>query len=193
VRVRAPARISPHEMALDPGPVNPAWVVQGGAELLATLRSSDPDGAMWAWGADQHVRFWSRRQLHETLVHRFDLELALATEPTADPAVAADAIDEFLVNLSAAGAFSPGVKELTGDGSRLAFTELDGGRRWVVTLGDTGISLTPDQARADAELEADPLQLLLILYRRRALGDVPVTMSGDRDLLRFWLDHSALE
>ena len=180
-------------MNLDPGPATPAWIVEGGLGLLATLHSADPDEEMWAWGADQHVRFWSRRQLHETMVHRIDLELAGAIEPTAEADVAADAIDEFLVNLSAAATFSPGVRELKGHGGRLAFTELDGGRRWVVALEPDGISVGHHDLTVGAELEASALELLLVLYRRRPLREATVVRRGDPDLLHFWFDHSALE
>jgi uncharacterized protein (TIGR03083 family) len=193
VRVRAPVRIAASEMDFDRGPPTPAWVVEGGTGLVATLRDADPDGEMWAWGADQHVRFWSRRQLHETLVHRIDLELAESTEPAAEAGVAADAIDEFLVNLSPAATFSPGVRELRGHGRRLAFTELDGGRRWVVALEPDGFSVAGHDLTADAELEAGALELLLVLYRRRPPGEATVVRRGDLDLLHFWFDHSALE
>ena len=67
---------------------------------------ADPGSSMWAWGADQHARFWSRRQLHETLVHRCDLELAQSGRPSVPAHLAADTIDEFLDNLAA---FAEGV------------------------------------------------------------------------------------
>jgi uncharacterized protein (TIGR03083 family) len=193
VRNVATARVPPDQMGLDHGPVGATWIDEGGARLLVTLRSGDPDLGMWAWGADQHVRFWSRRQLHETLVHRIDLELALGLDPRADPAVAADAIDEFLVNLPAASAFSPGVEELRGTGDRLAFTELDGGRCWTVRLAPAGFSLVDDREPPDAELRAGALDLLVLLYGRRSMEDTPATVRGDHRLLRFWLDHSSLE
>jgi hypothetical protein len=147
---------------------------------------------MWAWGADQHARFWSRRQLHETLLHRIDLELAQGVEPHADAPVAADAIDEFLVNLPGAAAFSPRITELVGLGSRLAFTQLDGERRWVVMLGENGIAFMRDDELADVELAANTLDLLLVLYRRRRIDEVNFSLAGDQELLRFWLDRSAL-
>ncbi|HTW09903.1 MAG TPA: maleylpyruvate isomerase N-terminal domain-containing protein, partial [Acidimicrobiales bacterium] len=114
VRLRAPERIPGPRGDLEP---TASWVRDGGTALVATLRAADPDAGMWAWGVDQHVRWWSRRQLHETLVHRMDADLAAGAAPRADAAVAADAIDEFLVNLGAAAYFSPKVKELKGDGA----------------------------------------------------------------------------
>ncbi len=108
------------EAFADPGPPTARWLRSGGASLLGTLRAADPDAPMWAWGADQHVRFWSRRQLHETLVHRIDAELAGGLPSTVAPEVAADGIDELLVNLPAAARFSPKVANLRGDGRRLA-------------------------------------------------------------------------
>src|SRR5262245_6194050 len=52
------------------------WLAVGGETLVDTLRRADPDDPVWVWGADRHVRWWSRRQLHETVVHRVDAELA---------------------------------------------------------------------------------------------------------------------
>ena len=192
VRVRSQVRMSSHDMGLDAGPPSAAWILEGGTQLLVALRSCDPDAPMWAWGADQHARFWSRRQLHETLMHRIDLELAVGVEPRAASVVAADGIDEFLVNLPFAATFSPGVRELTGSGSRLAFKQADGDRRWVVVLGERGISYVHDDVPADVELVADTLELLLILYRRRQIDEADVSITGDGELLRFWLARSAL-
>jgi uncharacterized protein (TIGR03083 family) len=192
VRTRAQHRIPPDDVIGPGGPVGPSWILDGGATLVHTLRGADPDLGMWAWGPDHHARFWSRRQLHETVVHRFDLELALGTGPSVDAAVATDGIDEFLVNLPSAAAFSPGVDELAGLGSRLAFTALDGNRRWVVALDQRGVSLVDDGGEVDAELAAGAQELLLVLYRRRGIGEAAVSTTGDRALLEFWWEHSAL-
>jgi uncharacterized protein (TIGR03083 family) len=116
VRVAAPAYKSPDSMNLNRGPVNSDWIRSGGSQLLRTLRTGDPDQSMWAWGPDQHLRWWSRRQLHETLLHRMDVDLAGGHSPTCAPEIAVDAIDEFLVNLKSAAVFSPKVRELRGSG-----------------------------------------------------------------------------
>jgi hypothetical protein len=42
------------------------------------------------------------------------------------------------------------------------------------------------------ELAGSAWELLLVLYRRRTLHRADVSVVGDRDLLAFWLEHSAL-
>jgi uncharacterized protein (TIGR03083 family) len=58
------------------------WYVESRTILLDTLRQRDPDTTCYTISiTDKTVRFWHRRQLHETLVHLWDLESA--TEPRA--------------------------------------------------------------------------------------------------------------
>ena len=45
----------------------------------------------------------------------------------------------------------------------------------------------------DAEVAGGALDLLLVLYRRTPLADAAVSVEGDRSLVDFWIDHSALE
>jgi len=155
---------------------------------------------MWAWGQDQHARFWSRRQLHETLVHRMDAEMAMGVAPEADPAVAADAIDEFLVNLAPAARFSPQVANLRGQGASLLFSGTDAGRAWRVRLEPSGFDVGSADAGADeapfeaqATLSGPALNLLLVLYRRRPRAVPGLDLHGDQALVDFWLANSALE
>jgi uncharacterized protein (TIGR03083 family) len=193
VRVRAPHRISSSEMGLAAPQPTAEWLLAGGEGLVETLRAAGPDDHMWAWGADQHVRFWSRRQLHETLVHRIDVELALGRAPTGSPAVAADAIDEFLVNLSGAAYFSPRVKCLRGDGERLSFQASDEGREWSVTLVPAGFEVSGPVGSPHATVAGPALALLLVLYRRLPLDEAGVLTTGDRSLAELWWANSALE
>lgn len=189
----ADRRIAAGELPADRGPADPTWIRDGGARLLATLRRTDPNLAMWAWGADQHVRFWARRQHHETLVHRIDIQLATDGRPHVDDETAADAIDEFLVNLPAAATFSPRIDELKRAGGRLALRDSSTARRWVVRSDPSGARLTHDDGRVDVEFTVSGIDLLLSLYRRRSLDDVDGIVDGDEALLRFWLDRSALD
>ena len=193
VRLRSPVRITPSSVVLDEREVTPAWIREGGQRLVEELRASDPDDPMWAWGADQHVRYWSRRQLHETLVHRMDVELVSGLDVTASTVVAADAIDELLMDLNAAAAFSPGVRELRGDGQRLCVRETHTGNAWTIALHDGGFAVSRSSANGDATIVGPAVDLLLTVYRRIPLAASLVRVEGDEALAAFWLAQSALE
>ncbi len=192
VAVRAPERLSARDMGLSRGPVSAAWLAEGVGEALATLRASSPDVDMWAWGADQHVRFWARRLLHETLVHRVDLEDAMGVTSPIESSIAVDAIDEFLENLTCAGAFSPGVKNLTGSDDVLTF-RTDEGPAWGLRLTPHGFAVLEDSPPSDAVLRGPATDLLLTLYRRRTLHESACVTEGRRDLVTAWLANCALQ
>jgi uncharacterized protein (TIGR03083 family) len=192
VRHRAERRVSIAALGLEPCTINAEWIREGGQSLLSTLREADPEGPMWSWGADQHVRFWSRRQLHETLIHRSDLELAGGLSPKFDAAIAADAIDEFLENLAAAAAFSPEVAELRGRGESLVFVANDVDRAWTATLYPDAFEIRYGSANARAQVIGPAARLALLLYRRVSLEGSEVAISGNESLVDFWLAHSML-
>src|SRR5438876_4827024 len=96
---RSPERVSAKtiDLAVPAAPDGlAAWVRDGVATLTDACKAADPDDEMWAWGADQHVRFWSRRMLLETAVHRADLAFATGASPESGAATAVDGIDELL-------------------------------------------------------------------------------------------------
>jgi len=194
VRHESERRVSLTTLGLDESiPADSEWILDGGDALLSTLRSADPAAPMWSWGQDQHVRYWSRRQLHETAIHRCDLEIALGIESELDPAVAADAIDEFLTNLAPSAAFSTSVRYLRGNGEALVFGATDVDRAWTAVLARDSFAIQPGSSDAQAYLLGPASRLALLLYRRVELSDSGVTTNGSGDLVRFWLDHSGLE
>jgi uncharacterized protein (TIGR03083 family) len=198
VRTLAPERvpaasigISPPDDAADLRP----WLIDGGATIVGALREADPDAPVWAWGADQHVRFWSRRMVHETTVHRVDAEQAAGRPPAVDAVVAADGIDELLENLPCAAYFSPGVEDLRGDGESLALVATDHDAGWrIVLLPDRYDWSRADGSApaADVTVSGPVLELLLAVYRRRSPDDGGVAVEGDRSVLDRWLASSAL-
>jgi len=193
VRVRATTRVPSAEMDFARGPVNATWIRSGGESLLATLREGNPEEPMWAWGVDQHLGFWSRRQLHETFVHRLDLELAVGRTPVVDPLVASDAIDEFLVNLESAGDFSPEVREIRGGNELIRATVTDVAGTWTIQLLDSGFRLIDSTQTPQVELSGSAKDVLMVLLRRQAIADVNVALKGDRTLIDYWIAHSAFE
>jgi uncharacterized protein (TIGR03083 family) len=177
-----------------PEEVDAPWILAGGTALVTTLRAADPSHPMWAWGRDQRVGFWSRRQLHETLVHRIDLQLALGEDPVADVPIAADGIDEFLVNLAPAAVFSPKVTNLKGTGERIVVRAADDPGAWTITLDAGGFTIESGAAGTPvATMSGAALELLLVLYRRQSLESAAVSVHGSRERLEFWLANSALE
>ncbi|MCR8671099.1 maleylpyruvate isomerase N-terminal domain-containing protein, partial [Agrococcus sp. HG114] len=99
------------EEPLGRGPFDdlPALYAACAAELRETLAELDPDARAWALVDDGvpraertgTVRFWHRRQLHETLVHLWDLRTAVgepldAGGPAIDEAVWLDCLDEVI-------------------------------------------------------------------------------------------------
>jgi uncharacterized protein (TIGR03083 family) len=193
VRLRSPVRIARDAPTSLRDVVNPEWITEGGDRLIATLLAANPDDEMWAWGLDQHVRFWSRRQLHETLVHRMDLELAAEIEPRADSIIAIDAVDEYLSNLEKVAKHSPDLSLLRGHGERLAFRVSDSETLWSITLADDGFDLSRSEGTFDAEIIGSPVELLLAILRRRGVDQGAVEFRGNRRLVDFWLEHSAFD
>jgi uncharacterized protein (TIGR03083 family) len=193
VRLRSPVRIARETSVAERDAVSPKWISDGGELLVATMLAANPDDEMWAWGLDQHVRFWSRRQLHETLVHRMDLELAAQKSPRAESPVAIDAIDEFLSNIEKVGKHSPDLSLLRGHGEKLAFRVKDADTLWSITFGEDGFSVSSTDGTFDAELVGSPVDLLLVILRRREVDQGNVELKGDRQLVNFWLTHAAFE
>ncbi|WP_328314469.1 maleylpyruvate isomerase family mycothiol-dependent enzyme [Streptomyces sp. NBC_00442] len=180
----------------------PAWLRASSHVAADVFADTTLDAPMWVWGADPHARFWVRRMLFETLVHRVDAELALGSTPLIDPALAADGVDEFLVNLPFAASFAPRTSHLRGTGEGIRFRCTDRAGDWLVRLRPDGFGLDPipadaagvplaDTALADATVEGAAADLLLFLYGRLDLTTRALTSSGDEALLRHWVANSA--
>ncbi|MET9646334.1 maleylpyruvate isomerase family mycothiol-dependent enzyme [Streptomyces syringium] len=175
----------------------PDWLTASAAEAASTFEAVDPDAPMWAWGADQHARFWVRRMLFETLMHRVDAELALGLHPVIDHGLATDGVDEFLVNLPFAAFFAPKVDNLRGDGETLRFRCADTSGEWLVHLRPDGFDVEPKRGSteratsADAEIHAAAADLLQLMYGRLDRGADAFDVRGNEDLLTRWFANSA--
>ena len=171
----------------------PDWLAESAAVAADAFAATGPDVPMWAWGADQHARFWARRMLFETLLHRVDAELALGLRPVVDSALAQDGVDEFLVNLPFAAFFAPKVAELRGTGETIRFRATDGDGDWLVRLRPDGFGLAADGAAiaADATVSGAAADLLLLVYGRLQHDAAVFAVDGDQELLARWFANSA--
>ncbi len=74
--------------------------VRAHAELVDALAAAPPDLTCWTpWPARDGRAFWLRRQVHETLIHRTDVDNAVVRRELRDgtdldPQLAADGVDE---------------------------------------------------------------------------------------------------
>jgi uncharacterized protein (TIGR03083 family) len=195
VATGARARLSPRSLDLQLAEegATPAWLGRAIEPMMAIFRGCDPDASVWGWGADRHARFWPRRMLFETVVHRADVSFALGVDPDVDAAVAADGFDELLSNLPHAAYFAPGIADLRGDGERVAFRAIDVDIAWSIRLLAAGYSWDWSDGEADVTVSGRASDLLLLLYRRRAADDAGrFERAGDVALLDRFLTNTQL-
>ena len=196
VRLRTPERI-PRVEAEYSRPEGPddlvPWFRTGGRELVAMLGSCDADTPMWAWGPKHHVHFWSRRQLHETAMHRIDLALAGGALAELDREVARDSILELLDFIPSFGAVLPHLAELRGDGETIALRATDGDGVGTITLTQNGFRVDDDLGTTSASVAGSMSDLALVVSRRAPVDDPRIEVSGRTDVVDHWIAHSALD
>jgi uncharacterized protein (TIGR03083 family) len=152
------------------------WYAAGLIELVAVLRSTPPDAPAWHMSpaADKVAASWARRQAHELLVHRMDLEAAagVAHAPV-DAELAADGVDELLGIVVPRWAHT---EPLSSAVATVAVTCTDPARAWSVgVLRGTVTVGTERSGREEAHVQGPATQLLLHLWGRPA----DVTVEGD--------------
>jgi uncharacterized protein (TIGR03083 family) len=139
----------------------------GAARLADTLGEADQSDHCWTWAPQQQdVAFVTRHQVQEAAVHHWDAARAAGAAWDAEPAVAADAVDEFL-RFSVASDADPAEPAREPLAGTFVIRTTDTGEAW--TLADGGRSGTVSVTAGTAELpalEAPAAQLLLWLYGR---------------------------
>lgn len=171
------------------------WYVAKAEDLYAVLLATPADTPCWnfAFGAGD-AAFWQRRQTHEALVHGIDLALAGHHEVRLPAGIAADGVDEalgvFLHRMHRRGHAA----DLT---HPLCLRADDVDRSWVVEPAPRGT--VPAQHSAAENRPARPAPrvsdgdrpgadgltgpadaLLRVLWKRQALADADLEVTGDR-------------
>jgi uncharacterized protein (TIGR03083 family) len=158
----------------------PEWLEASAAGLADTLRHTDPGTGTWAWGADQHARFWARRMAHEAAIHRWDAQLAAGDPEPLDGELAVDGIDELIDNAP----FHPSVAALQGSGETIHAHAIDREGEWLFCLDPSGLIATREHAKGDVALRGTASDLSLVLHGR--LPPSAVETFGDTALLERW-------
>lgn len=174
------------------------WLEEGARKLAEELRATSPDTPMWTGFMDRRARFWARRVAHEVLVHRADATAAAEIDFEADPALAADCLDEWLEIVSSPLALEhrPTLGRLAArSGSTLHLHGTDGpgpdevpSTEWLITLRDDGIGWQHGHEKADVAVRGPVSDVLLVFQRRLPPTTERVQVLGDSGLLDLWLD-----
>lgn len=141
-------------------------------ELQHTLRELGPDAIGMTLLGPGPASFWRRRQLHETVVHLWDLRTAGGLRLDVDPAVWADTVDEVVTVMQPRQVRLGRMPRLP---STIGLDASDADQGWLLDSADGGPAVI--QVRAPASV------LALILWGRRSPDDVEVEISGDREAL----------
>ncbi|MEV1143263.1 maleylpyruvate isomerase family mycothiol-dependent enzyme [Micromonospora sp. NPDC049799] len=154
-------------------------------QLMTLLDALDPEAPAWNWAPQpKKAGFWPRRMAHETAVHRWDAQLAIAAGEPIEAKLAADGVSEVLDTWLPAGRrlnHGPwhGVVQLTAT---------DAGQDWFLRLRGEGVALLDtatifdhDDHHARAQVAGTASDLLLALWGRVSFDTLDVT--GERALL----------
>jgi uncharacterized protein (TIGR03083 family) len=162
-----------------------AWLRAGIEPMTKVFEAADPTAKVWGWGIDQHARFWPRRMLFESVIHRIDAQATIGETPSVDTDVAVEGIDEFLESVPAMMRWfdQPPPPRMVVHTVVLAST--DSPDVWRIRLTPTGPWWDRADGEADLRVEGPAATLLSRLYRRPSSAEP--TVVGDATLLDEWV------
>ncbi|MFI9248797.1 maleylpyruvate isomerase family mycothiol-dependent enzyme [Streptomyces sp. NPDC053069] len=167
------------------------WYLDSHRLLVDTLAAAPADVRCWTFHPAPNpspLAFWTRRQAHETTVHRYDAEAARGgTASPIAPDFAVDGIDELLRGFHA----RPKSRVRTPEPRLLRVRALGAGTDavWTVRLTDEPpVAVREETGAAEAELSGPADELYLALWNRRP---VPV-VSGDQALAALWREKGGI-
>lgn len=141
------------------------WYRDGVVALLDELERGDLGAPVFTWDGAQERRWWLRRLAHETAVHRFDVEHALAAASPVDADAAADGIAElfelFVPRGFDAVAFAD---DHGGRTMHLHCTDVEG--EWLVRFEADGVVVEREHAKGDVAVRGEASDLFLVLWNR---------------------------
>lgn len=163
------------------------WAQKGKDSFVAEVVAHESTDFAWSWTQDKTVAWVLRRLLHETLVHRWDLENAVGDTMPTDATVASDCIDEFLMS------FVVGRKsdnQLPAGSVHLHCTDTKG--EWMLKFSEQGIELTREHAKGDVAIRGKAEDLARLLWRRAILNADEFEVFGNSEVAEAFLSYPRL-
>ncbi|MEU1545838.1 maleylpyruvate isomerase family mycothiol-dependent enzyme [Nocardia sp. NPDC005745] len=169
------------------------WLSEGARLVLAAVDSTGAHVEVWTTlGTPRPVGWWIRRLTHEAVAHHADALLALGRPVSIEPAVAADAISEWL-DLLRVGLTRRAETVLPG-GATLHLRATDQGLgsdgEWFIRPSGPSIAWEHASTKATVAVRARAATLLLVLLGRIRPDGPGVEIHGDPSTLIRWLERT---
>ncbi|GAA3010057.1 maleylpyruvate isomerase family mycothiol-dependent enzyme [Actinokineospora diospyrosa] len=179
----------PDPLTADPGERDAwaGWLREGAEELIAAV--GDGTRVVWTFFGERPSRFWLRRMLADTTIHRADAAIATGRAHGVPATLATEVITEGLELLTspAAPQVRAALAGLRGTGETILLRSTDG-PGWLITRAPTGPTFTTtDGTAADVTATASAQDLLWLFSRRVPPTDPRITVTGDAAGLDDWL------
>ncbi|UDY37690.1 maleylpyruvate isomerase family mycothiol-dependent enzyme [Dermatobacter hominis] len=160
------------------------WFGDGAIGLANALDAAPLDAPTWTPFPipDPTIAVWLRRQTHETALHRWDAEAAVASPREMDPALAADGVDEYLEVIVPRKVERDGIVLPPGS-AHLHCTDTPG--EWTVEVVDGEYVLDRSHRKGDAAIRGTAEHLLLRLWGRD-IPDGSIEVIGDEAVASAW-------
>jgi uncharacterized protein (TIGR03083 family) len=202
-RITDPANL-PTELAVPPtGPDEwQAWLSKAAQRVASACSDDALDAPVFNPAADERsgTRFWLTSMLNEAVVHGLDAANAANRPADVNPDIAAALISNHLAMLTAPTwemQRSESAHAIRGTGQTLqllATDTTDSASAWFIERRPDGATWQPGTRPADVTVTGPARSLLLTLTRRLPLADheaTGISIVGDTDLARHWLDNTA--
>ncbi len=162
------------------------WFAEGADALVTALDERAADAPTWTPFPIEAptVSVWTRRQTHETSLHRRDAEAALGSVHPIAPALAADGVDEYFGVIVPRLVQRDGLTLPSSGSAHLHCTDTEG--EWTVEVVDGDYVVDREHRKGDAAVRGTAEQLLLRLWGR-SLPDDALEVHGDAEVAAAWL------
>ncbi len=161
-----------------------AWAAQQHTTLVSIFEGADRSLPYWTWlPGTTPFTMWTRRQAHETSIHRVDAELAAGSVSPFAPDFATDGVDELLLAM-----VGNRRKKLSVNAPQtLHLQATDISRTWTVVMSPKGFEMYQDQyADGDCRVVGSAAAIYRTVWHR---GPQDVAVEGDASVLGAWWEN----